>query len=80
MPITHTQVKGIPLPEKPIKITKCGLSLAQFAKDCITSQWYKLSADGQAIGVATDFDFYRQVKDQSQDIPSDTKEKALAAV
>ena len=74
------QIKGTPLREKPSHITKCGLSLAQFAKDCITNQWYKLSANGQAIGVATDFDFYRQVNDHPQNEPSDIKEKELATV
>ncbi len=77
MPIVHVQIKGMPLPNEPIGVARCGLSLAQFAKDCKTHQWYKLSTEGPIIGAPTDFDFYRKVEDKR---PGVVKEKALTTV
>lgn len=64
----------MPITNEPTDIARCGLSRAQFAKDCKTRQWYQLSTEGPVIGAPTDFDFYRRVEENR---PSTSKEKTL---
>ncbi|MEM9009552.1 MAG: hypothetical protein AAGE59_39405 [Cyanobacteria bacterium P01_F01_bin.86] len=77
MPIVDAQIKGLPLTNEPPDVARCGLSLAQFAKDCRTHQWYQLSTEGPVIGEPTDFDFYRNVDENRSGI---IKDKALTTV
>lgn len=77
MPIAHAQLRGTPIPNEPIGLVKCGLSHAQFAQDCRTHQWYRLSSEGPVIGAPTNFDFYRDREDKRPEV---IKEKAVAKV
>lgn len=63
MPIEkEEQLKGLPIAAKPESISKCGMSLAKFAKRRITNQWYELSTQGQVIGAPIDFDFFKEAE------------------
>ena len=63
MPIKQEdQLKGLPIAVEPASISKCGMSLAKFAKRRITDQWYELSAQGQVIGAPIDFDFFKEAE------------------
>lgn len=77
MLFAYTQIKGLPLTHQPNGITQCGMSGAQFAKNCRTRKWYKISTEGPVIGTPTDFDFYRQVSGKRPEVAN---EKTLASV
>lgn len=80
MPISKEPVKGLPIPNQPASIAKCGMTRAKFAKRLATGAWYELSSQGPSIGAPTEFDFYMEVEGEDLVAASGTKEKELATV
>ena len=81
MPVEkEEQLKGLPIAVEPASISKCGMSLAKFAKRRITNQWYELSKQGQVIGAPTDFDFFKESEGKELVMTLGTKEKEDVSV
>lgn len=67
MPSTYNPIRGIPLTDKPARVSKCGMSHAVFAQNRTSNRWYALSIEEKILGSPLEFDFY---KHGSQPVPS----------
>ena len=77
MPLLTDKLCGKPLKSKPDEISRCGMSIAQYAQHRDTHQWFELTSDGKIIGSPLQLDFYRQTKGSGQSEQSQDTQKVL---
>ena len=80
MPLLTDQIRGNPLKCKPEKILRCGMSVAQYAQNRDTQQWFELTTNGNIIGSPLQLDFYRPIKDSGPHEQSRGAQKELVEV
>lgn len=80
MPLETEKLCGRRLPNQPDNISRCGMSVAKYARHRETERWYELLETGDIIGSPLQLDFYTPAESTGPQKQSQSAEKQLVEV